>query len=103
VAAISTLSAPGSRVIVYYQASSVTDRIRRRAARVFDRVAGLDDPFADEPWLSVWRPSSMRRVMSQNGLVVESDIDMLAVAQRLGTDASHPSLMANGRVLTARR
>ncbi|MGN6473592.1 MAG: class I SAM-dependent methyltransferase [Mycobacteriales bacterium] len=100
---IAALSAAGSRLVINYQAASSIAVIGRYAGEAYARLAKLEDPFAGEPWRSFWRPRNMRRVLERSGFAVESDTDMLGVAQRIGSPATHVRSVANGRVVVARR
>ena len=55
-AEVSTLSAPGSVLVVNYQSRSLTAGVMRRVMRVVLRLTRQADPLAGEPWRSTWSP-----------------------------------------------
>lgn len=100
---IAALSAPGSRLVVNYQAKALPLVVMRHVMRVVFRVARQPDPLAAEPWRSLWRASGIRAVLQDSGFDVVSDSDLLALSAGLGLPAwGHASLL-NGRVAVARR
>ena len=50
-------SAPGSRLVVNYQAPALSARIGRRLAGLLAALAGRADPLAHEPQRSAWTPA----------------------------------------------
>ncbi len=108
VAAIRTLSAPGSRLIVNYQqpaASSILGRVvvwamlRRRAGA--HPTSGGTHPMAGEPWRSLWTPAALRRLLARHGFTVDTDEDLLTVAGRLAFPIGRRRSAGTGRVLVA--
>ena len=67
VAQIAELCAPGSRLVVNYQAKSAWVSLMRGAMRLILRLTRQPDPLAGEPWRSLWRPESMQRLLHDNG------------------------------------
>ena len=103
VAQLAELSAPGSLLVVNYQARSVVAAAMRRAVRVVARVSGQRDPMAGEPWRSTWSPASMRSVLAHNGFHVTADDDLLTLAQGMHLPPEANASLANGRVALAVR
>ncbi len=101
VAAIASRSAPGSVVIVGYQTPSLVATVGRRLARLAARVARLDDPFADEPWRSLWSPEEMSDLLGRCGLRLRLDRSLLDVAAVIGSPTTHRRSVDNGRVVVA--
>jgi methyltransferase (TIGR00027 family) len=102
VAGLSSRSAPGSVLLVNYQAPSWVAALGRRVARVAARVARQDDPLAGEPWRSLWTPERMRNLLSRHGFAVRSDDDLLSIAARIGSPTTNRRSIGNGRVAVAR-
>jgi methyltransferase (TIGR00027 family) len=102
-AALAGLSAPGSVAVVQYQARTWTTIVGRRLSRLVLRLTGADDPMAAEPWLSFWTPDAMRELLTEHGLAVDSDEDLLTVASRIGSPATHRRSLAIGRIAVAHR
>ena len=101
VAAIATRSAPGSVVIVAYQAPSVVGTVGRRLTHFAARIGKLGDPLADEPWRSLWSPDAMSRLLGRHGLRVRVDRSLLEVAADIGSPTTHRRSIGNGRVVVA--
>ncbi len=102
-AAIAGCSAPGSTLVVQYQDRSALARVGRRVSAFAARRTGLDDPLADEPWRSMWTPTSMADLLGRHRFGVESDESLLDIATRIGAPISHRRSLANGRVAIATR
>jgi methyltransferase (TIGR00027 family) len=102
VRAVRDRSSTGSRLVVNYQAPSVRALVGRRVASLFGRF-GLNDPMADEPWRSAWRPDAMAELLVRHGFAVVGDDDMASVAIRLGVPFRSRSSMASSRVAIATR
>ena len=100
---VSERSAPGSRLVVNYQAPALSATLGRLAARAMALVARREDPLAHEPRRSSWTPAAMRGLLETHGWVVDHDDDLLTLAGLLSIDVrQHRSLQA-GRVAVADR
>jgi methyltransferase (TIGR00027 family) len=102
-AQVADLSAPGSRLVVNYQARSLVAAVLRRVMRVVLRVSGRADPLASEPWRSLWRPDEMRDLLGGNGFTVTSDSDLLALSAGLDLPPGAAGSLRTGRVAVASR
>jgi methyltransferase (TIGR00027 family) len=102
-AQLSGLSAPGSRLVVSYQANSWPTQVMRSAMRLVLRVSRQPDPLAGEPWRSMWSPFAMRRMLGDNGFDVVSDDDLLTLAEGLDLPGGNNGSLRNGRVSVAVR
>jgi methyltransferase (TIGR00027 family) len=100
---IAACSAPGSRLIVNYQAPSVRATVGRRVLGPLMSVAGRRNPWAAEPWRSVWTAASMAAVLGRHGFTVREDHDLLTSATALGLAERRPTSRRNGRVAVADR
>jgi methyltransferase (TIGR00027 family) len=100
---VAELSAPGSRLVVNYQAKSLPARVMRTAVRVVLRAARQPDPLTGEPWRSLWRPAAMRRMLDEHGFDVVSDSDLLTLSDGLSLPAGNTGSLRNGRVALATR
>jgi O-methyltransferase involved in polyketide biosynthesis len=100
---IASLSAPGSRLVVNYQAKSAVVTVMRPLMRVVLRVARQPDPMAGEPWRSLWRPPGIRSLLQDKGFDVESDHDLLELAAGLDLPTWGDASLRNGRVALATR
>lgn len=101
-AVVAALSAPGSRLVVNYQERSLSARAGRVVAGLLARVGGSRSPWSGEPWRSTWTPRQLAHLLSGTGFRVVHDVDLSAVAARLGMRTRSRSLR-NGRVLVADR
>lgn len=101
VAALAALSAPGSRLIVNYQAPALSAVLGRLAARAMSAAARRPSPWRDEPRRSSWTPAAMRRLLARHGLTVDSDEDLLTIARRLPMPVRLRRSLRSGRVATA--
>jgi len=100
---VSRRSAPGSRLVVNYQAPAVSARIGRRLAGLLATLAGRPDPLAREPQRSAWTPAAMRDLLSGHGFAVVGDDDLLSVAEGLGMPVRNRRSLRVGRVVVADR
>jgi len=100
VASIAARSASGSRLIVNYQLPSWIGEVVRK---IIGRVAGRQNPWAAEPWLSTWSVEAMARLLALHGFAVRSDQDLLEIANELGVRLGQRSSMRSGRVAVAER
>lgn len=97
------LSAPGSRLILNYQAKSLPAMVMRRLVRILLRISRQPDPFAREPWRSLWQPQQLHSVLSEHGFDVMTDEDLLTLADGLELPSDAARSMRGGRVAIARR
>jgi methyltransferase (TIGR00027 family) len=102
-AAVTARAAPGSRLVVDYQARSARAMAGRLAAGALAAVARRPTPWTGEPWRSWWTPASMRTLLSRDGFVVAADDDLLTLAATLRLEPRARSSLRNGRVLVAER
>ncbi|WP_406154377.1 class I SAM-dependent methyltransferase [Streptomyces sp. NBC_01023] len=96
VAALATRTAPGSALIVNYQAPSV----KASAGRLLTRVLGKSVT-AGEPWRSLWKPQQMAALLAEYNLRVVSDDDLLALTHTLAGPARGRASLRSGRVAVA--
>ncbi|MFF8988376.1 class I SAM-dependent methyltransferase [Streptomyces sp. NPDC014983] len=97
-AALATRTAPGSTLVVNYQAPSA----KATAGRLLTRVLG-SSLTAGEPWRSLWKPHRMAALLAAHGLRVTSDDDLLTLAHAYGGPAGARTSLASGRVAVAER
>jgi methyltransferase (TIGR00027 family) len=100
VAAIAARSAPGSRLIVNYQAPSLIGEVVRKVITAIFRKSG---PWAGEPWRSAWSPAAISRLLARHGFAVREDRDLLTIARDLGLTLEGRVNLMNGRVAVAER
>ncbi|MEU4242264.1 class I SAM-dependent methyltransferase [Actinoplanes sp. NPDC026619] len=98
VASITARSAPGSRLIVNYQAPSLLGGLTRK---VIGALLRRTNPWAAEPWRSTWTPAAMARLLATHGFAVRSDHDLQVTATALGVRPDQPTSLRNGRVALA--
>ncbi|TPG18141.1 class I SAM-dependent methyltransferase [Pedococcus bigeumensis] len=103
VAQLAELTAPGSRLVINYQARSLPTSVMRKVMRLVLRLSGQPDPLAHEPWRSLWRPEVLRKLLADNGFSVVSDVDLLTGAEGLALPAENIGSRRNGRVAVAVR
>jgi len=103
VAQIAELCAPGSRLVVNYQAKSAWVSLMRGAMRLILRLTRQPDPLAGEPWRSQWRPESMQRLLHDNGFRVVSDDDVFTLVVGFELPSGVEGSLRNGRVVLAVR
>ena len=96
VAALAARTAPGSALVVNYQAPSARAAVGRRLARVLGSSVT-----SGEPWRSLWRPRRMAALLAEYGLGVVSDDDLLTLAVAWGSPADRRSSLRSGRVAVA--
>ncbi|MGW2842598.1 class I SAM-dependent methyltransferase [Streptomyces sp. NPDC001493] len=96
VAAVAGRSAPGSALVLNYQAPSPKASVGRLVARVLSSSLT-----AKEPWRSLWKPQRMAALLGDHGLRVVSDEDLLTVTERLDTGARGRASLRSGRVAVA--
>ncbi|MER6331451.1 class I SAM-dependent methyltransferase [Streptomyces sp. NPDC001034] len=97
-AALAARTAPGSTLVVNYQAPSA----KATAGRLLTRVLG-SSLTAGEPWRSLWKPHRMAALLAAHGLRVTSDDDLLTLAHAYGGPAGARTSLASGRVAVAER
>jgi methyltransferase (TIGR00027 family) len=96
-------SAAGSRLIVNYQAPSVSGVITRRVVGGVLAAVRRSNPWATEPWRSAWSASGMSQLLARHGFVVRDDHDLLATAVTLDAPLGPRPSQRNGRVVIAER
>ena len=77
-------SAPGSRLVLNYQAPSRLAGVGLTVARLASQLGGRPSPTATEPRRSAWTPAEVRRLCGDRGLRVLRDDDLVTLAGRLG-------------------
>ena len=102
-AAVAACSAPGSRLIVNYQAPSVLAHLGRRLMGLLLRAARQTSPWTREPWRSTWTAASMAALLTGHGFAVDQDQDLLTVATDLGMTVSQGASLRTGRVVSGGR
>ena len=95
-AALAGRSAPGSSLILNYQAPSV----KAAAGRLLTRVIG-SSATSGEPWRSLWKSNRIAAVLAQHGLRVVSDDDLLGIARSVGGPVRLRTSLRSGRVAVA--
>lgn len=83
VEAVRALSAPGSRLVVNYQAPSLSAFLGLRLVRALAALTRQRSLWADEPLRSAWTPRAMAGLLATYGFQVISDDDLLAFAYAL--------------------
>jgi len=101
VAQVAGLSAPGSRLVVAYQARSWRSAIGRGVMRVVLSAARQPNPMAREPWRSLWRPEDLRALLADHGLTVDDDHDLLELSTGLDLPTGNSASLRSGRVAVA--
>ena len=96
-------SAPGSRLVVNYQAPALSARIGRRLAGLLAALAGRADPLAHEPQRSAWTPAAMRDLLAGHGFAVAPDDDLLSIAEGLRTPVRNRRSLRVGHIAVAGR
>ncbi|WP_079177942.1 class I SAM-dependent methyltransferase [Streptomyces mangrovisoli] len=98
-AALAARSAPGSILVLNYQAPSA----KATAGRLLTRLLG-SSVTAGEPWRSLWKPQHMAALLTEHGLRVVSDDDLQSLADALGSvdgSARGSASLRSGRVAVA--
>ena len=101
--ALTRVSGSGSCLIANYQAPSLAASLGRRAVGLVTRMSGIESPLADEPWQSLWTQAGIAEIVTGHGWTVDSDQDLLEVADRIGSPSRRRRSLAGGRVVVARR
>jgi methyltransferase (TIGR00027 family) len=97
---VAVRSAPGSRLIINYQAPSRVAALGRLISKAMFRGGG---PWAHEPWRSTWTPERMAELLTGRAFRVVRDDDLLTLAAALPMKISQRGSLRNGRVLVADR
>jgi methyltransferase (TIGR00027 family) len=100
---VAARSAPGSRLIINYQAASGGAALSRALMKLFSVLARQASPWRDEPWRSVWTPETMGELLTERGFRVVRDADLLTLAAALPMEISQRGSLRNGRVVVADR
>jgi methyltransferase (TIGR00027 family) len=104
VAEIAASSAPGSRLVVNFQAPlGLTIRVNRWRGRLLSASTRRPSVWRAEPWRSFWTAAAMGRLLQRHGWGVTAETGLLGVAEALHTPVRHPRSLTNGRVLIADR
>ena len=96
-------SAPGSTLVVAYQAPSPRAAAGRLLAGLLARIGGGTAVTAGEPWRSLLTPRRVAAVLAAAGFGVTTDEDLLTVARRLSPAPSGRVSLRSGRVVVATR
>ncbi|MDU0312437.1 class I SAM-dependent methyltransferase [Phycicoccus sp. M110.8] len=100
---VGELAAPGSRLVVNYQARSWVTAVLRRVMRGVGRLLRQQDPLRAEPWRSHWSPAQMAQALGQPGFRVVTDDDLLTLSAGMDLPGASTVSMRNGRVAVATR
>jgi methyltransferase (TIGR00027 family) len=100
---VSGRSAPGSRLVVNYQAPALIGTLGRLMARGLALTARRRDPLAHEPRRSSWTPGAMGKLLASHGFAVAEDRDLLTIAGDLGLQVKNQRSLGNGRIAVADR
>jgi methyltransferase (TIGR00027 family) len=103
VEAIARRSAPGSGLVVNYQAPGLGAAVGRVAARGMLLLARRPSLWGDEPRRSAWTARTMSALLARHGFTVGTDVDLLTVAGGLPMQVHRRRSLLNGRVATAER
>jgi methyltransferase (TIGR00027 family) len=106
IASLQARSAPGSRLVINYQAPSAKAGAGRLVGRAMMRLARSADPWSDEPHRSHWTPQRLSSLLDRYGFTTLRDRDLLEVSLGLGLPAGAGELggsLTNGHVLVAER
>lgn len=98
VAALAARTAPGSALVVNYQAPSTRATVGRRLARLLGSSVT-----SGEPWRSLWKPRQMAALFAAAEWRVVSDEDLFSLAHTFGMPAPGRSSLRSGRVAVAER
>jgi methyltransferase (TIGR00027 family) len=103
VAAVAARSAPGSSLVVNYQAPSIAAAAGRIVARGMLALARSPALWRDEPRRSAWTAPAMAALLSRHGFTVTGDEETLTIGRRLPMTIRQRRSLASGRVATAVR
>ncbi|MFF4440350.1 class I SAM-dependent methyltransferase [Streptomyces sp. NPDC001621] len=96
VAALAARTAPGSALVLKYQAPSAKAAVGRLLTRVLGGSVN-----AGEPWRSLWRPRQTAALLAEHGLRVVADEDLLDLARTLGGPTRARASLRSGHVAVA--
>ena len=96
-------SAPGSGLVVNYQAPGLAAAVGRVAARGMLLLARRPSLWGDEPRRSAWTARTMGALLARHGFAVGTDVDLLTIAAGLPMQVRRRRSLLNGRVATAVR
>lgn len=97
---VASRSAPGSRLIINYQADTATGLAVMRVFTVLFRRAS---PWRNEPWRSTWTAEQMRDLLTGHGFRVMRDDDLLTLAAALPMKLGQRGSLRNSRVAVAEK
>ncbi|MEL7976326.1 class I SAM-dependent methyltransferase [Isoptericola sp. F-RaC21] len=100
---VAALSAPGSALVVNYQAPSLRATVGRRVAGVLAAAGGHRPMTAGEPWRAAWAPRRMAALLRSHGFDVVADGDLSGPAADLGVPGATTTSLRTGRVAVAVR
>jgi methyltransferase (TIGR00027 family) len=103
VEALARRSAPGSGLVVNYQAPGLGAAAGRVAARGMLLLARSRSLWRDEPRRSAWTARTMGALLARHGFAVGTDVDLLTIAAGLPMQVRRRQSLRNGRVATAVR
>jgi methyltransferase (TIGR00027 family) len=103
VEALARRSAPGSGLVVNYQAPGLGAAIGRMAASGMLLLARRPSLWGDEPRRSAWTARTMGALLARHGFAVGTDVDLLTIAAGLPMQVRRRGSLRNGRVATAER
>lgn len=103
VEALGRRSAPGSGLVVNYQAPGLGAATGRVAARGMLLLARRPSLWGDEPRRSAWTARTMAALLARHGFAVGTDVDLLTIAAGLPMQVGRRGSLRNGRVATAER
>ncbi|MCW2800724.1 MAG: putative methyltransferase [Aeromicrobium sp.] len=96
-------SAPGSRLVINYQAPSRSAALGRWFMGAVATVTRQDNPLAGEPTRSTWSASGLAEALTAHRFVVVADDDLLTLIGRLDVPVTRRASLSNGRVVVADR
>ena len=103
VEALARRSAPGSGLVVNYQAPGLGAATGRVAARGMLLLARRPSLWGDEPRRSAWTARTMGALLARHGFAVGTDVDLLTIAAGLPMQVHRRRSLRNGRIATAVR
>ncbi|MDG4823356.1 class I SAM-dependent methyltransferase [Asanoa sp. WMMD1127] len=103
VGALTSCSAPASRLVVNFQLPVPLLKLGFLAARALARSTGRRSVLSREPWRSTWTPRAMADLLARHGFTVTQDHNVLDVAETLGTPIRRGRSLAQSQVQVADR
>jgi methyltransferase (TIGR00027 family) len=97
------LSAPGSRLVINYQAPSRSAAIGRFVLGAISTLTRQDNFWAGEPTRSTWTAADMGDALVEHDFEVVSDDDLLTLIGPLDVVPQQTTSLSNGRVVVADR